>query len=172
MLTKVRIAERLGDLLAEFAARSNSATRASMSSISRAWPPRSRTTSAARKRVPAGAFVSNMIFNRVVTAAPAPSCSRASDCQNAVRRASRYAASNSGSLVQRRSVLALIRIARAASSTFLCESSAAIACSFLWSNFAPCPNICHHLPLSGGEFASTADPSAMWIPIGISLQFG
>jgi hypothetical protein len=60
-----------------------------------------------------------MIFNTVVTAAPEASCSRAIDWQDAVRRASRYAASNSGSLVHRRSVFELIPTARAAASTFL-----------------------------------------------------
>jgi hypothetical protein len=80
----VIIAVRLRDLWAE-PARSNSDTRASMSSISRAL---ARTTSAARSRVPADTFESTMIFNTVATAAPEASCSRAIDWQKAVRRAS------------------------------------------------------------------------------------
>jgi hypothetical protein len=89
VLGQVRIADGLRDLLIAPPARSNSATRASMSSISLALVANSITVSAARKRVPAGTFESNMIFNMVVTAAPEASCSRPIDCQNAARRASR-----------------------------------------------------------------------------------
>src|ERR1017187_6517225 len=35
----------------------------------------------------------------------------------------------------------------------------------------PSATFCHHLPLSGAELASVADPPPLRIPIGISLQF-
>ena len=67
----------------------------------------SRTISAARSRVAGGTFGSTMIFSTVVAAAPAASCSRPMAWENTVRRASRHAASNSGSSIHRRRVLAL-----------------------------------------------------------------
>jgi hypothetical protein len=49
-----------------------------------------------------------MIFSSVDTAAPDACCSRATDWENAARRAFRYAASNSGSFTQRKSVLGAV----------------------------------------------------------------
>lgn len=75
--------------LAWSAARSNSATRASMSSISIALAEWSSTLSAALTFVEAGVAGSTMTLRRVETAALVACCSRAIDCENAARRASR-----------------------------------------------------------------------------------
>src|SRR6266852_1280995 len=78
-----------------------------------------------------------MTFNSVETAALEACCIRAIDCPNAARRASRYAVRNSGSFIQRSSVLVPIPAVRAASSTLRWVSSAAIASSILRPNFTP-----------------------------------
>jgi len=88
-------------------------------------------------RVDAGALACTISFSTVVTAALEACCSRAIDCENARRLAARYAASNFGSFIQRRSVLAETFTAPAASSMFRCVRSAAIASSFFRPNFAP-----------------------------------
>src|ERR1022692_1751598 len=93
--------------------------------------------SAARTRVDAGVFASSINFIRIVAAAEEPCWSRAVVCPNAARRAARKAASNSGSFIQRSSVLVPIPAERAASSTLRWESSAAIASSILRPNFTP-----------------------------------
>jgi hypothetical protein len=46
--------------------------------------------------VHASVFWSSMISSKVVAAAVEPCCKRAMDCENAARRASRYAVWNSG----------------------------------------------------------------------------
>ena len=104
--TKVRSAERLRDLLAKTCHALQLRHAIFEASISPASAARSRTTSAARSRVAAGAFGSSMIFSTVVAAAPAASCSRPMAWENTVRRASRHAAWNSGSFIHRDSVLA------------------------------------------------------------------
>src|ERR1700682_485625 len=93
--------------------------------------------SAARTRVDAGVFASSINFIRIVATAEEPCWSRAVVCPNAARRAARKAASNSGSFIQRSSVLVPIPAERAASSTLRWESSAAIASSILRPNFTP-----------------------------------
>ncbi len=75
-------------------ARSNSATRASMSSISIAFVVCDRTMSAARSRVDAGTQPATIIFKHVVTAAPKACCNRATDCRKASRRASFFPREN------------------------------------------------------------------------------
>jgi len=60
--------------------------------------------SAARTRTEAGAAGSISIFNSVVAAAVDPCWSRAVYWPNAARLASRYSLSNSGTLIQRKSV--------------------------------------------------------------------
>jgi len=81
-------------VLGRFRGRSNSDTRASMSSISMAFFARSSTLSAARTRVDAGALVSSMIFASTEAAAPDICWSRAMDCEKAARPAARYPRQN------------------------------------------------------------------------------
>jgi hypothetical protein len=103
--------------LSFWVASSSAATRASMSSISIALAAWLKTLSAARRRQDGGELASTMIFSSVDEAALVACWSRAMDCPYASRRACRYAASNSGSFIHRRSVLGTIPIDFAASST-------------------------------------------------------
>src|SRR5450432_2870289 len=132
------------DLLPDFdiwAARSRSVTRISTSSSSTAFIVWFMMHSAARTRVDAGVFWSSMILSKVVAAAVEPCCKRAMDCENAARRASRYAVWNSGSFNHRRRVVGSMPMDFAASSILRWVSSAAIASSCLRLYFAPWPFI-------------------------------
>src|ERR1019366_139194 len=56
------------------------------------------------------------------------------------------------------------------------ETASAANTGSLWGQilrrFLAFGTFCHHLPLSGGKTSSSAGPSPLRIPIGISLQFG
>jgi hypothetical protein len=63
-----------------------------------------------------------------------------------------FATSHSGSFVHRRSVSGLIPTARAALSNVSVRQQRGNGLLRLVAEFAPCPNICPHLPPSGGRF--------------------
>src|SRR5271167_2298462 len=100
------------------AARSNSDSRASISSISMALIACVNTMSAARSRADAGPLWSTRTFSTADTAALDACCSRAVHCPNAARRAFRQASANSGAFIQRSKVLTDTPTALAASSRF------------------------------------------------------
>src|ERR1035441_1576560 len=129
---------------ASSAARSSSATRASMSSISMALAPCVSTRSAARSFVDGWVCWSTMTLSTVETAALADCCNRAVPCPNASRRAFRKTLSNSGSCCHRYKVRGVILTARAACSTFVVVRSARIASCCFGLNSVTFPDILRH----------------------------
>src|ERR1039457_6787628 len=139
------------------AARSSSATRASMSSISMALAPCVSTRSAARSFVDGWVCWSTMTLSTVETAALADCCNRAVPCPNASRRPFRKTLSNSGSCCHRYKVRGVILTARAACSTFVVVRSARIASCCFGLNSVTFHDILRHTRRVHREFFPMVD---------------